>query len=238
MQLWDDLLPLYYICPDWFDMKPDKANPNISMTKDYDIIAIKRRIPDVLSQEYDYTRNIVFDKFPVDPGIYRSDITLIADEIIERYGKEEWRISVLTSEMHGHLGIYSVVGAKMGLKARELFQVGVDQLSVISYAGNRPPLSCLNDGLQISTGATLGQGTITVASDSTFLPGALFTFEGTTIELRLKNEYREQVESDINQGIVQFGNLTSGYWKLIRKLGLKYWKEWNRDEMFDVTVLK
>jgi pyrimidine-specific ribonucleoside hydrolase len=238
MILWDDLLPVFFICPDCFDMEPDKTNPNISMTKDYDILEIRRRILDILSQQYDYSRHIMFDKFPVDPDIYRSDITPVAREIIEKFGSDEWRICVLTNEIHGHLGIYSIVGAKMGLKAREYFSVGVDQLQVISYAGNRPPLSCLNDGLQISTGATLGQGTITVSSDSVLLPKAHFTFEGKTIEMQLKDEYREQVESDISQGIVQFGNLTSGYWKLIRKLGLKYWKEWDRNEMFTVTLVE
>ncbi len=237
MTLWDDLVPVFFICPDCFDMEPDKTNPNISITKGYDILEIKRRIIDILSQQVDYSRNIMFDKFPVDPEIYRSDITPVAREIIEKFGKEEWRICVLTNEIHGHLGIYSIVGAKMGLRAREYFSVGVDQVTVVSYAGNTPPLSCLNDGLQISTGATLGQGTIRVATDSLYLPKAYFTFEDKTIELKLKEEYKKQVESDISQGILQYGNLTSGYWKLIRSLGLKYWKEWDRNKMFTVTVL-
>lgn len=236
--LWDDLLPVWFVCPDCFDMEPDKTNPNISMTKDYDILEIKRRILDILSQQYEYSRHIMFDKFPVDPDIYRSDITPVAREIIEKFGRDEWRICVLTNEMHGHLGIYSIVGAKMGLKAREWFSVGIDQIHVISYAGNSPPLSCLNDGLQVSTGATLGQGTITVSSDATLLPKARFAFKGKTIELQLKDEYREQVESDISRGIVQYGNLTSGYWKLIRRLGLKYWREWDRNEIFTITLLE
>lgn len=238
MTLWDDLLPVFFVCPDCFDMEPDNTNPNISMTKDYDLLDIKRRIIDILSQQVDYTRNIVFDKFPVDQEIYRSDVAPVAHEIIEKFGKEEWRICVLTNEIHGHLGIFSIVGAKMGLKAREWFSVGIDQLMVVSYAGNTPPLSCMNDGLQISTGATLGQGTIRVAADSIVLPIARFMLKDKTIELQLKEEYRKQVESDINQGILQYGNLTSGYWKLIRRLGLKYWKEWDRNEMFTLTVLE
>ncbi len=236
--LWDDLLPVFFICPDCFDMEPDKNHPNISITNNYDILEIKRRILDILSQQYDYNRYIMFDKFPEDPEIFRSDITPVAREIIEKYGKDEWRICVLTNEMHGHLGIYSIVGAKMGLRAREWFSAGIDQLKVVSYAGNIPPLSCMNDGLQVSTGATLGQGTITVSSDSIKFPKARFTFEGKTIELQLKDAYRKQVESDISRGIVQYGNLTSGYWKLIRRLGLNYWREWDRNEMFTVIVVE
>ena len=159
------------------------------------------------------------------------------NEIIEKYGKEEWRICVLTNEIHGHLGIYSVVGAKMGLKAREILNVDVDRLKVISFAGNIPPLSCLNDGLQISTGATLGQGTITISGDSILMPKARFISNGKSVELSLKEEYRKQIESDISRGIVQYGNLTSGYWKLIRELGLKYWAEWDRNEIFEIVNL-
>ena len=238
MQLWDDLVPVYLIYPELFDIKPDKNSPNISFTIDFNIEAVIEKITDILSQEYVINKYIIFEKFPVDPRLYRNDIRVLMNEIIDKYGKEEWRICVLTSEIHGHLGIYSVVGAKMGLKARELLNVGVDRLNVITFAGNIPPLSCLNDGLQISTGATLGQGKITISKDSIFLPKAMFILNDKRIELRLKDTYKKQIESDINLGIVQYGNLTSGYWKLIRELGLKYWIEWDRNEIFDIINLK
>ena len=75
---------------------------------------------------------------------------------------KEWKIVVLTNEFHEHMGIYSILGAKMGLRAREYFHLGIDELEILSFAGSTPPVSCLNDGLQVSTGATLGHGTITL----------------------------------------------------------------------------
>ena len=39
------------------------------------------------------------------------------------------------------LGIYSIIGAKMGLRTREYFDVGLDELLVVSYAGSQPPLT-------------------------------------------------------------------------------------------------
>ncbi|MCK4465766.1 MAG: hypothetical protein KAU83_08645 [Bacteroidales bacterium] len=62
----------------------------------------------------------------------------------------------------------------------------------------------------------------------------MFSYKDRNIEICLKKEYRERIEADISQGILQYGNLTSGYWKLIRKLGLKYWKEWDRNVIFDI----
>ncbi len=45
-------------------------------------------------------------------------------------GYDEWKANVMTDEFHGHLGVFSIVGAKMGIKARELFGVGADMLEV------------------------------------------------------------------------------------------------------------
>lgn len=236
LQLWDDLLPVYTLYPELFDIQPLINEPNISVTKAFSPLAVIEKMKDILSRVYVTEKNIIFERFPADPELVRFDVAESMDEIINKYGKEEWRICVLTSEIHGHLGIYSVVGAKMGLKAREIFNVGIDRLRVISYAGNIPPVSCLNDGLQISTGATLGQGTISISKDPEIQPRAIFSYEDRRIELRLKEKYKDQIETDISEGILSYGNLTSGYWKLIRKLALKYWVEWDRNEIFDLVI--
>lgn len=237
LQIWDDLVPVYLLYPDLFDMEHVINHPNISINIDYNAEEAKRKMIRIIAQKYSLEKNIVFESFPADPEFFRSDVKEYMDEIIDKYGKEEWRICVLTNEIHGHLGIYSIIGAKMGLKAMEIFKAGIDQIKVYSYAGNIQPLSCMNDGLQISTGSTLGRGMITVSSDSIFQPKALFIFNNQKIEICLKEDYKKQIEADINQGIVRYGNLTSGYWKLIRKLGLKYWKEWDRNFIFNIKNL-
>ncbi len=132
---------------------------------------------------------------------------------------------------------YSIVGAKMGIKARELFGVGADLLEVTSYAGTKPPYSCLNDGIQVSTGATLGMGTIHLSKHSKTKPSAIFSFKGRSIRISLKKEYLEQVDADIKEGIMKFGLMDDGYWKLIRHNALKYWVEWDRNKIFDVEEI-
>jgi pyrimidine-specific ribonucleoside hydrolase len=142
------------------------------------------------------------------------------------------------SFIHGHLGVFSIVGAKMGIKARELFNVGPDMLEVTTFAGTKPPYSCLNDGIQVSTGATLGMGLIHLSSDSTIQPKAVFTYKGRLISISLKKEYLEKVDSDINEGILKFGLMDDGYWKLIRHNALKYWVEWDRNKIFNIEEIK
>lgn len=69
-------------------------------------------------------------------------------------------------KFHGHLGPWLVIGLCMGsfalkkIKAKRYFG-----LSVIVRIPNRKPISCLIDGLQLSTGCTLGKGNIRVIQD-------------------------------------------------------------------------
>ncbi len=61
---------------------------------------------------------VVLNDFPVAPSIsmFKDDVRPYVKKIIERYGLEEWKACLLTNEFHRHLGIYSIVGAKMGHK--------------------------------------------------------------------------------------------------------------------------
>ena len=52
--------------------------------------------------------SVLFDHFPTSG--YCQDVEEIRHRAIERYGEQEWRAITLTAEMHGHLGIFSVLG--------------------------------------------------------------------------------------------------------------------------------
>jgi pyrimidine-specific ribonucleoside hydrolase len=179
----------------------------------------------------------VFNRFPAQHEVFNYDVRPIIDSAIARYGSDEWKANVMTDEFHGHLGVYSIVGAKMGIKAREFFGVGADMLEVISYAGSKPPYSCLNDGIQVSTGATLGMGTIHLATRGKTLPSAVFSYKNRSVRISLKKEYLDQVDADIKEGIMKFGLMDDGYWKLIRHNALKYWVEWDRNKIFDIEEI-
>ncbi|MBQ9410302.1 MAG: formylmethanofuran dehydrogenase subunit E family protein [Bacteroidales bacterium] len=167
-------------------------------------------------------------QFPQD--FYADDVRDIVGTCISRYGEQEWKVITLTNEIHGHLGIYSTLGAKMGLRAKELLQAE-GHVSVVSYAGAIPPVSCFNDGLQVSTGASLGHGLIRISEDPLKRPEAVFTCGEKSIRLALKPEYDAIIRRDIEEGVALYGHSPS-YWQYVRSLALKYWRDWDRKEIF------
>jgi len=236
-RLCDDLVVLYLTNPELFGITPMMDNPGVRYNEDYDVEGVKEAYRDMIKGIYFSEQNVVFNRFPVQRELFNYDVRPIIDSAVSRYGSEEWKAIVMTDEFHGHLGVFSIVGAKMGIKARDFFGVGPDMLEVTTYAGVKPPYSCLNDGIQVSTGATLGMGTIHLADEGTVKPSAVFTYKNRSVRITLKKEYLEKVDSDINEGIVKFGLMDDGYWKLIRHNALKYWLEWDRNEIFDIEEI-
>lgn len=231
LQLWDDLLPVYLHYPDLFVQKNVPGSNGHRLYEVRDIKNVKTVYTEILTGRNN-VQSKVFNGFPDNPDLFAEDVRSHMKDIIREYGKEEWRVGVLTNELHGHLGIYAVVGVKMGLRARRYFHVGVDDITIMSYAGRTPPLSCMNDGIQVSTGGTLGHGLISVSAEPPFRPEATFTFKGRSVNLRFKDKYWAKVKYDIKRGIDGFGLNTEEYWDYVRKLAIEYWLKWDRDEIF------
>jgi pyrimidine-specific ribonucleoside hydrolase len=236
-RLADELAAIYVTNAELFDVNPVMQNPLLRSDINFNVTALKEVMMDMIKGTYTPSENIVFNGFPVQRELFAYDVRQIMDSAMLKFGPEEWKANVMTDEFHGHLGVYSIVGAKMGIRAREWFNVGPDQLEALSYAGLRPPYSCLNDGIQASTGATLGMGTIRVNLEGKTKPEAIFTFKGKSIRIRLKDEYNKRVDSDIEEGIVKFGLMDDGYWKLIRRNALKYWIDWDRNKIFEIETV-
>jgi pyrimidine-specific ribonucleoside hydrolase len=181
-------------------------------------------------------RTVLFEAFPTDPDLFLPDLRPLVQDIIARHGPEEWKICVLTNETHHHLGIYALIGAKMGLKAREELAAGFGALQVVSFAGRRPPISCFNDGLQLSTGSTLGHGSISVADNESARVEARFLAHKCGLVMQLKAEYRQKITDDIERAVKQHGDLTPAYFAHVRQLALRYWLEFSRRDLFDAEA--
>ena len=236
LEAWDDLVAVYLFAPELFSIRelngtvrvcelPDKRAAAEAQTR---LTAILRGKPDSESR--------VFYGFPVCGALYAEDVVPIIDSAISRHGPSEWRAGVLTNELHGHLGIYATIGVKMGIRAREYFNIGVDDIFVTTYAGRKPPISCMNDGLQVGTGASVGHGLIAVAENDRPRPEARFTFKDKTVRLALKPEYADRIRRDVKRGIELYGDLTEPYWQYVRALALRYWLDFDRHEIFDMYV--
>ncbi|MGD0817054.1 MAG: formylmethanofuran dehydrogenase subunit E family protein [Methanomassiliicoccales archaeon] len=91
---------------------------------------------------------------------------------------------------HGHLGPYVVIGYRMGKLARERF---AGKMSAVVFTGRQPPMSCLIDGIQFTTGCTMGKNNIFVRDGH--LPVVHFIDSSKTLEVRLLDSERERIDS-------------------------------------------
>ncbi len=178
---------------------------------------------------------VTLREFPVRPDEFQDDLQPYMAEILQRHGLEEWKVNVLTSELHRHLGLYSILGAKMGLRARELLGASLDQLRVESLAGLHPPVSCLNDGLQASTGASLGRGTIRVPETDQPQAAAVFVFGRQRLRMRVRAAAVNKLQAAIRAAIQQHGDLTPAYFAEVRRISLEAWRDLDRTQVFEET---
>ena len=107
-------------------------------------------------------------------------------------------ILVKIEQFHGHLGPYAVIGYKMGKIAIQ--QLGADPFSkeAVIWTGLKPPLSCIIDGVQISSGCTLGKGNISIHQDG--VPKVTFKGEnGKQLEIVLKKHVQQEIDKKVTK---------------------------------------
>ena len=183
-------------------------------------------------------RNQVIRAIPTDPAFYFEDLQPYVTEIIERHGIDEWTSGVLGNELHRHLGVYAIIGVKMGIRAREYFNTGVDEFCMTSYAGKQQPLSCMIDGLMVSTGSTPGHALLEVVDSGTPSPSAIFRYKDVTIKLTLKPEVAAKIASELREYNFVYGLDSNIYWELVRKSAIRYWRDFSRHEIFIIEELR
>jgi pyrimidine-specific ribonucleoside hydrolase len=233
MFLYDDLLPLYMQYPEFFTLK---ATDTGEALEDMDIFLLQSAYKDFIENGFILTSrpSVVFNEYPIHDELFRDDVADYLDTLISIHGLEEWKAAILTNEMHRHLGAYSLVGVKMGILARELLKADLDELNVVAYTGSKPPESCLIDGLQIATGASLGRGTIRNSIETSSTPKAVFIKDSARIRIELKTETVRMIQSEIQYNTNKFGYGSYQYFDAIRKMSIQLWVNLNRKYMFDV----
>ncbi|MBS0010810.1 MAG: nucleoside hydrolase [Bacteroidales bacterium] len=227
----DDMIPLYLHYPEVFTVD---STGGLSFVEPLVEKITDELICNILSANT-VNRNQVFKDIPSDTSYYFPDLQEYIPEIIARHGKEEFEAGVLTNELHRHFGIYATIGVKMGIRAREYFHIGVDEMDVLSYAGNITPVSCMNDGLQVSTGATPGHGLLKVVNDKG-IPEASFTYMERTIKLKLKDDIATGIRNELKEINFIYGLDSNIYWELVRQKAILYWKNLDRHEIFEIEV--
>lgn len=96
------------------------------------------------------------------------------------------------TDFHGHLGPYLVAGWRMGEIANRELGENPFEMEVLVKTGIGPPLSCLVDGIQFSTGCTLGKGNIEISEEGK--PEAVFSKGEKSATLTLRKEVWDKID--------------------------------------------
>ena len=100
---------------------------------------------------------------------------------------------LLGTRFHGHPGPFLALGIRMGLLALSLLgSRGHQGIVAEAETGTEPPLSCMVDGIQISTGCTTGKGNLSVKPLGR--AAAVFSANGKRVRIEVKPEWLSLLE--------------------------------------------
>jgi pyrimidine-specific ribonucleoside hydrolase len=179
-------------------------------------------------------QRVVFVGGTLPDNIFQQDVRERKAHIIANNGQTEWFAQLLLNELHQHLGAYSIVGVKMGLRAAELLNAPQHAMMVVSHVPPCPPTSCLNDGIIVSTGCTPGRGLFTQAAGRPDAVEVSFEYNDRRITLALKTEYCEKISAGIAALLDKYTLEDHEYWQGVRELGLDIWENWHRRDLFEI----
>ncbi|MFX1465016.1 MAG: formylmethanofuran dehydrogenase subunit E family protein [Promethearchaeota archaeon] len=99
---------------------------------------------------------------------------------------------------HGHPGVFLAIGIRMGLLAlKYLNSKGHFEIEAFIQTRERPPYRCLLDGIQFSTGCTIGKGNLSVTYSDGDIFGVFKTQSGKKIEIKVVPEFLEHIKKQI-----------------------------------------
>jgi len=107
-------------------------------------------------------------------------------------------------EFHGHIGPYAVIGYRMGKIANEKLGKNPFGKKAHVWTGKKPPMSCIIDGIQMSSGCTLGKGNLKVVSGN--IPKVRFSNnDGKQVEILLRKSIKNEIDTTVTeQNIISY----------------------------------
>jgi len=225
----DEAALIYALHPDDFTESPDAGcTPR-------DPAVVVAELVGLLTEGRQRRETVLFTDPILPDDAFRRRIRERKARIIAAHGANEWLAQVLLNEMHQHLGAYSIIGVKMGLRAAELLNAPHHAMLVTSEVTDRQPVSCLNDGLIMAVCSTPGRGLFRQAPGPPDRIQATFEYNGRRLTLSLKKEYQERIQRRIAELLKKHTLEDDAYWAGVAELGLEIWETWHRRDLFDVT---
>ena len=124
---------------------------------------------------------------------------------------------------HSHLGPNLVIGLKMGESMVKRFGNRPFSIKIKAFTGKEPPVSCVIDGLQLSTPATVGNGGIEIAEGGR--QEAVALSGGRRLRISLRPEVRDYITSKLRGA----GD------REMEEVALEIW-EMTEEELFEIDV--
>lgn len=233
-QFTDELVFIACLDHDLFEMTEDGAG-NGQTLRPRDRNAILGCIMAILSEGRQAKNRVVFTGGSLPDTILQPDVRMRKAGMLTKNGETEWFAQLLMNELHEHLGSYSIIGVKMGLRAAELLNAPQHGMQVVSYSAAQPPVSCLNDGIIVATGSTPGRALFRHEPGPVGSTRVSFTCNGRQVTLSVKDEYRKKVQATIDELRKTHTLEDAEYWDGVRKASLDIWENWHRRDLFDIV---
>ena len=230
LPFYDELALLAIVEPSMFEFDPYEAifhpTQNANIVKSFTKWLTSGR------QKKD---RVVFAHGEIPEMMLQPDVREYLKSIIDKNGETEFFAQIIMNELHEHLGAYSIIGVKMGLYAMEQLNSPQHGMKIISHVSTNPPVSCLNDGLMVATGCTIGRALFRQENVDDKTVKVTFSYNARTITLSLKESYRNQVRSRIQEILRENSIEEEGYWISVREFGLEIWEKWHRTKLFNIS---
>lgn len=97
---------------------------------------------------------------------------------------------------HGHLGVYVTVGLRMGAIGKRKFG-HYKGLRAIVQSAPEPPMRCILDGVQFSSGCTMGKGNIVLEPGSE--PAVSFEKDGRRLSISMRQGWTERIDREMSK---------------------------------------
>lgn len=118
-----------------------------------------------------------------------SEVIVMKHEHLDSSVRDELIRHVI--EFHGHLGPFLVLGVKAGLLANSILGKDCFKTTAVVMTDPSPPNSCFVDGVQFTTGCTMGKCNIRLKKGKDLT--VLFTKEDRKLSLKLKKEVMNSI---------------------------------------------
>ncbi|MBN1420766.1 MAG: formylmethanofuran dehydrogenase subunit E family protein [Planctomycetes bacterium] len=180
---------------------------------------------------------VVLADGPLPDAIFRTPVRARKAAIIAKNGEDEFLAQILMDEIHQHLGAYSIIGVKMGLRAAELLNAPAHAMAVVSHTPAGPPVSCMNDGVIVATGSTPGRALFRREPGPAGSTEVIFRWNGRAIAMHLKADFRKRIARTIADLLARHGLEDPAYWEGVERLGMEIWETWHRKDIFHVETV-